>query len=403
MKRIVLTMTVLFCLVIVSTEVVHAEENGEKRRGLLGGLLEQVGSTVDETVNAVGGLVGSVVEGVDQTVDDTVSFTTGTLETLVDPNEKKPVSKIVENTVDHVGKTVKNVEPVLKNTTQTIDTVTTEVISVTEELPEIPVVKPVVDKVGKVVGKTTGTLTETIDNTVDETVETVQELPIIIEEVEKPIIAERKPEIPQVSEPVEHGKAPAEPANAELPVQSDMPQKVEKPVKTETIEPVEQIETERIERITENTTKQAAEQEVFDRKTEPFVEEAIAEIPNASLTQTKAPATTNVPAMKNTASMEKAKSFEPQLPMIPARMKFIWKENPVTMTTSTSSISTASVTSAGFTDFVQGVFNWLDRQALLEGRQWIHSSEIMRNQWTHAPPGQPPQQTPFLHIKINTT
>ncbi|MBD7984867.1 hypothetical protein H9649_09750 [Sporosarcina sp. Sa2YVA2] len=422
MKRIVITITALCCLLLVSTKTVQAEENGKQRRGLLGGLLQQVESTVNETVNAVGDVVGSVVEGVDKTVEDTVSLTKETVETLTDLEEKKPVSKIVDKTVKHVGKTVENVEPVLKNTTKTVDTVTSEVIGVTEELPELPVVTPVVDEVGKVVDKTAQTVTGTVDKTVDKTVETVNELPVVVEEVTKPvkelpvvveeIVKPIKPERnPEISEVIE----PSKPEAIQKPAVSKTPERVNEKneftdnaevdsalqaVDTTVSEPVEQTKPEVTESATDITLQPTAQPETFEQETKPFAEEAIAEIPNKSKSQTK---TVNgeiktIETLDKT--MKQATPVKPESPAIPPNKQSLWNSNPVTITTATTSVSSVSVAHTGVADFFNGIVNWLDMQVLLEGRQWILLSEIMRNQWTHAPPGQPPQLTPFLQISI---
>lgn len=426
MKRIFLTVTVLFCLLMVSADVVHAEEDGKKRRGLLSGLLEQVGSTVDETLNAVGGIVGSAVEGVDKTVDDTVSFTKETVETLVDPKEKRPVSNIVGNTVEHVGKTVENVEPILKNTTKTVETVTTEVVGVTEELPKLPVVTPVVEEVGKVVNKTSDTLTGTIDKTVDKTVETVKDLPATVEEVIKSddneaAEPEKVPAAPgeNTEKPMKEPVASAEP---ERPTKPAIPQKPVKPeiagpndgqsgtpvveqddsalqeVGAAVSEPIAQTETETAESVNENSSQPAVEPEAFEQETDPSAEEAIGEIPTAIQTQMQTVDSGDETVDQPAVTAVEQSTDRTESPAIPPTTKAAWHDTPVTMTTATTSVATASVASGGFSDFVTGIVNWLDTQVLLEGRKWIHSTEIMRNQWTHAPPGQPPQQTPFLQI-----
>lgn len=429
MKRIFITVAVFFCMMVVSTDIAHAEEEGKKRRGLLGGLLEQVGSTVEETVKAVGGIVESTVDGVGKTVDDTVSFTKDTVETLVDPEEKKPVSKIVDNTVKHLGKTVENVEPVLKQTTKTVDTVTTEVVGVTEELPDLPVVKPVVKEVGKVVNQTSKTVTQTVDKTVDTTVETVNglpavveevtkpvsQLPEVIEEITKPVKPEQKPEKPEVAEPEKPQKTETQPVEENRPVQMKKPKSSEsvnqhddsvdakddaalQEVDTAVSEPVIQTKPESAESDADIKTQPVDEKVSFEEETTPFAEEAIAEIPNERQAQTKTVIALTEPAAASAKSAEPEAVAKPFAPPVPLNTKTSWQDNPVTMTTATTSISTTSVVNSGLADFVTGIVNWLDGQLLLEGRQWIHMSEIMRNQWTHAPPVQPPQQTPFLHI-----
>ena len=172
----------LQCLAIVmlftvSPYIVQAEEIPIESSGLIGGILNQVDSTVKETTKSLSTLVDSTVNGTYKTVEDTFSFTKDVLETVAEPTQKKPISSIVNQTVELVADTVENVKPVVENTTNTVDTVTTEVVDVVEVLPDIPVVREVLEEVDSLFN---GTI-----QTVSHAVETVKELPAQVK-IEEP-------------------------------------------------------------------------------------------------------------------------------------------------------------------------------------------------------------------------
>ena len=107
-------------LSVAAMDVAYAEEEGKTRKRILAGVVDQVESTVKVTTESVGEVVDSAVTGMDQTVQDTASFTKETVEPLSILPTERPVSKVVSETVELVGKTVDNLVPVVENTTETV-------------------------------------------------------------------------------------------------------------------------------------------------------------------------------------------------------------------------------------------------------------------------------------------
>ncbi|MCM3744017.1 hypothetical protein M3193_07650 [Sporosarcina luteola] len=132
MRRVLLCGSLFCCVFVAPLAVAHAEEEAGNGRGIMSGVLEKVETTVIETTESVGDVVGSAVEGVDETVKDAVSITEDTVETLVEPSTKRPVSKILDHTVEFVEGTVDNVVPVVEKTMETASTTTSTVMDIVE-------------------------------------------------------------------------------------------------------------------------------------------------------------------------------------------------------------------------------------------------------------------------------
>lgn len=345
---------------IASEAVVHAEGVGDHRTGTLSGILEKVESTVTETTESVGDVVGSAVEGTDQTVQDAVTFTKGTVETLVDPTAERPVSEIVDHTIEFVGETVDNVVPVVEDATETVQTVTSGVTGIVEDLPEVPVATPVFDEVGKVVNKTTETVNDTFE----------------VAEVEETADSHGK---------VIENETPVLPQEVDTPSRDSQTDKViEQPVidtrqEVENADPISAID---FPENAESTAQIVVEEETF--------------ISN------EAPLETVADPVKRVVSVAKIKKETPakqETPAVPIQSSTQRDGIPIAITTGNTSVVSPFVAHSGNADVVAGIVDEYSMLSYLSSRQWIHSDEYMRIQWVHAPPGQPPQSTPFLQEK----
>ena len=370
----------------MSPYIVQAEEITIESSGLIGGILNQVDSTVKETTKSLSTLVDSTVNGTHKTVEDTFSFTKDVVETVVEPTQEKPISSIVNQTVELVGDTVENVKPVVENTTNTVNTVTTEVVEIVEVLPDIPVVKGVLEEVGSLLNGTTQTVSHTV-----ETVETVIELPAQEkkEESSQPTSTEKnaKPVTP-VKEEIER-ETPSY-VEVEYPVNDNInDQSLEITQQTEKV--VIEIEEEIIIAIEENSELELDSNER---------QSSLDETPNNLVSEKKPSINKAFTHKKADVKKQKEQVYE-ESPVIPINTKPLQHNNQTFMATGTTPIFTPSMTSGGIGDYAMGIVNWVNTEFSLEGRLWIHSSETMRNQWTHAPPGKPPQQTPFLQAYKN--
>lgn len=367
----------------MSPYIVQAEEITRESSGLIGGILNQVDSTVKETTKSLGTLVDSTVNGTYKTVEDTFSFTKDVVETVLEPTQEKPISSIVNQTVELVGDTVENVKPVVENTTNTVNTVTTEVVDVVEVLPDIPVVKEVLEEVGLLLNGTT--------QTVSHTVETVIELPAQVkkEESSQPTSTEKnaKPVTP-VKEEIER-ETPSY-VEVEYPVNDNInDQSLEITQQTEKV--VIAIEEEIIIAIEENS-----ELELDSNERQSLLDET----PNNLVSEKNPPINKAFTKKKSDVKKQKEQVYQ-EPPVIPIHPKPMQHNNQTFIATGTTPIFTPSLTPGGIGDYAMGIVNWVNMEFSLEGRLWIHSSEIMRNQWTHAPPGKPPQQTPFSQVYQN--
>ncbi|MFS0689326.1 hypothetical protein AB1K89_08795 [Sporosarcina sp. 179-K 8C2 HS] len=360
MKRVLLYSSLFLCTFIAPIAVAHAEAEGANGKGILTGVLNKVESTVKETTESVGEVVESAVEGADQTVQDAVSFTKDTVETLADTSTEQPVSEIVDHTIDFVDGTVGNVGPVVENTTETIQATTLALTGIVEELPDIPIVTPVLDEVGKVVIEKTETVSVTVENVRDKeaagSIEEVTEYktPVLPQQDDAPPINAHSDEV--IEQPV---------FDTNLDVQADDP--------ISTIDSLEVLES-----------------------TEPEIDEDMDFISNETPRET---AVSFVNQVASVAKVERKTPAKQETPTIPIQSSTQEDGIPIGLTSGTTSVFSPLVTHGGNSDVVPGVVDGLAVLDYLIGRQWIHSDELMRILWVHAPPGQPPQSTPFLHAK----
>lgn len=319
MRRVLLCGSLFCCVFAAPLAVAHAEEEAGNGKGIMSGVLEKVETKVIETTESVGEVVVSAVEGVDEAVKDTVSITEDTVETLVEPSTKRPVSEILDHTVEFVEGTVNNVVPVVEKTMETASTTTSTVTDIVE-------IEEVADSFEKVV----------------------------------------RNEIPPQNE-----DAPA------INVQPD--EVVGKPVfdSNEDVTDDDQSPKVNSQEVLEFT------ESVVDDDTKFIANEALEETAVRPVNQVARAAKVEMPT-------------EQEIPRIPTQSNSQWDKTLIAITTSSTSVAPPLKTIGGNADVVPGIVDGFAVRNNLSGRQWVHSDEQMRIQWVHAPPGQPPQSTPFL-------
>lgn len=347
MRWVTLCCGLFFCVFIAPDVIAHAEEGGGKGKGLLSEVVEGVDSTVSESV---GGVVDSAVEGVNETVNDTASFTGVTVDTLTESSKEQLASKVVNQTVELVGKTTDNVVPVVEVSKETVRKAASGFTVNLNKLPKIPVVKPVLDEVGQVVNQTTKPVKEAVNEVGDSF----------------DLVNENEPSVD-----LQNNNAPSRDAQ---------PDAIEK---TEVVSDDDQLST--------NDSLKALE------FIEPLIDEGFGFDSNKAPFQT---AVSTVNETVNVAKVEGPVDQEATAPAVPIRSNAMWDGIPLAVTTTGATGNGSPVVGhVGNFDVLPGIVEVLALQHDLSGRQWVHSDEHMRIQWVHAPPGQPPQFSPFLQTK----
>ncbi|REB08702.1 hypothetical protein DVB69_06120 [Sporosarcina sp. BI001-red] len=398
---------VVFCtsiLLFLLPAVVLANENQkdqkEEKRGLVGGLLHQAKDTVDKTVKSTGDLANETVKFTGDTVERTVDFTSGTVNTLADPNQKRPVKSVVENTTNFVGETMESTVPVVGQTTKTVQTVTNETVKVTKTLPKVPVVTQVVDKTTETVNKTTEQVKETVDKTVGAVTETVSK-PLKKQPVnETPSVVEVKPtEQPSQKPSVEQPKRPAvieKPREEQDPVADGNPSEIPSSGKRLEAKPEndnikrspvkENIEEDLIVSIEQVVSKETEQSSTYSVQGVKRIEEQFTMERKDKQTETSS---TNSKAMNNNSNQA--------FPLKPSN-RSSWMSDVQLITGSSSIRVSASSVSSGISGIGAVLADdWLMKTEII--RQKWYSEDILGTlQWSHAPPGQPPQSTPFLYV-----
>ncbi|MGN7407957.1 hypothetical protein [Sporosarcina sp. SAFN-010] len=390
---LVVLCTILFLLVMPG--VGYANENPQDspeekpKRGLVGGILNQVNDTVDKTVKSTGNLVEETVKFTGNTGERTVGFTTETVNIVADPNQKKPVKAVVESTTNFVGETVEKTVPVVEQTTKTVQTVTNETVKVTKPLPKVPVVAPVVDITTETVDKAT----EQVKKTVDETAGTVADAvskPLKKEPVkDTPPVAEGKPIEKPNLEPSKGQNLPKEPPSIEQVEQPSRPAVTEKPREEQFLaadkdkgdslvskETAADKDKELASSHSIQGAKPIGEQFAMERK--PVLDDGQAEVPSTTRESMK--------TISNHAH-----------PLKPSdRSSWI---SDFQLITGSSSISVTGISiTSGMSAFGAVLADdWLMKAEIVR-QKWYFEDILGALQWSHAPPGQPPQSTPFLYM-----
>lgn len=359
----------------------HANENPQDspeekpKRGLVGGILNQVNDTVDKTVKSTGNLVEETVKFTGDTVERTVGFTTETVNIVADPNQKKPVKALVESTTNFVGETVEKTVPVVEQTTKTVQTVTNETVEVTKPLPKVPVVTPVVDITTETVDKAT----EQVKKTVDETTGTVADA------VSKPL----------KKEPVKDTPPGVEGNPIETPNQEPSMEQPSPPVVTEKPREEQFLVDDKVkgDSLVSKETAAGMDNELASSHSiqgvKPIVEQfAMEQKPVLDDGQTEVPSTTR----------KSMKTISSQAHPLKASDRSSWISD-VQLITGSSSISVTgpSITSGMSALGAVLADDWIMKAEIVR-QKWYLEDILGALQWSHAPPGQPPQSTPFLYV-----
>lgn len=386
----------------------------EKSDGLLAGTLKNVGAELKTTTESIGMVVEESVHGAGETVKDTVVFAEQTVKSLSEPAKSEAEISLLKNTKSLLENTVDNTLPVVEKTakavTETIRTTSTEVTntvdSIVNELPEMPVVTPVVEGVKELGKQTTTEVLKTVNLTVDSV---VAELPTV------PVVT---PVVKEVGDTVKETVSAVQP-NQVKPV-ADETEKNPDSIPIDAV--VETNETVSKEPQNDSGTMSMESDKSYQRQINAtriiLVEEqtGLSDRPNrlpdeaeivSALTISKD--TSNPVSMKivapqltnytggDSVNFQKEVDQKSTLPTVP-RQK--WKDLLVaTITSSMSSIATSPLQISGHNDLGFGVVVDVFLLLISNGGQWMPSDDHAMIQWTHAPPGQPPQQTPFLNVK----
>ena len=405
----------------MNTSTVYAIEDGnttdkaekEKRHSLLFGVLKKTTDSLDIIVN-------ETLKSTEKTVKDSLDYTNKTVKVIISPNETKPVTTTVENTGKLVGKTVENTIPVVESVTdtvtETVSTTTKELNTTIDKLPTIPVITPVVNEVRDIVDKTTSSVVDVVDGTVDSVTSKVPPLPIV-----EPVVEEVKNTIKKTTATIN----PVEKKEEEMPVK---PVVIPKPNHQQS----EKIDSEGIQLVKEPTR---LEDSAVNNTPETVLpeQETPSDVPLTPVMEKKplkqSVTTLEVSEDKKEQLHEKVKTGESfsqvdngtvkkeyQTPSIIPQAKTTltqsqpysslpldtekdWRSETWAVITTGSSSTTSPTFAIGSNgDMSIGVLFNVFLLSTSTGKQWVHPDDTVMMQWTHAPPGRPPQATPFLYV-----
>ncbi|MEK3936712.1 hypothetical protein MKY41_15505 [Sporosarcina sp. FSL W7-1349] len=357
--------------------------------------VELVTPVVDETADFVQG-----------TAERTLDFTTDTLREVGTPYEQ-PVRNIVSSTENFVGETLESTVPVVETTTETVQTVVEDVTAVTDIAPNVPLVTSVLEETTSGLQEVVGHTREAVDETVSTAVKGVA-APL------KSTGAEREPveQMPQPEQPIVAENENADAGQPEQKMQIDEldspdTQKATSNSGSSSIPAVKPTEMKEVETAMEmvpavRTEPPASIEEA--PKTE--IPEKVAETVNADADteETIEPfdAVEPTTASGNSAGKQtEASKIHPMNEPLPEGAPGERIPNFTVSVSAGSSSITLIPASPGGTHADLGVnamladsLHWL----LPIKPRWNRQNERIWTQWTHAPPGQPPQTAPFLYV-----
>ncbi|HJF33787.1 MAG TPA: hypothetical protein K8V56_18630, partial [Sporosarcina psychrophila] len=255
-------------------------------------------------------------------------------------------------------------------------TVNKTVDSVIAELPTVPVVTPVVEEVG---------------NTVTETVSAIQpnQVKPVADETEKSPASIPKDAVTDTVETVSKGLRND---SRTMNVESDKSFRGQK----NAIQVIPEEEADLVKReepVVDEQTGLDDRTSTLPDEVETFRALPISKDTSKSFSmKIVAPELTNY-TVGDYVNIQKEKNQKPSLPTEPQQK---WKDLSVaTITSSMSSIASSPLQISGHNDLNFGVVVDVFSLLISNDGQWIPSDDHAMIQWTHAPPGQPPQQTPF--------
>lgn len=399
----------------------------EKSDGLLAGTLKNVGAELKSTTESIEMIVEESVHGARETVKDTVVFTEQTVKSLSEPAKSETESSLLNNTKSLLENTVDNTLPVVEKTTEavteTIRTTSTEVTntvdSIVNELPEMPVVAPVVGGVKELGKQTTTEVLKTVNLTVDSVVAELPTVPVVTpvvkevgDTVKETVSAVQPIQVKPVADETEKNPD-STPIDAVVETNETVSKEPQNDSGTMSMESDKsyqrQINATRII-LVEETTDLIKQEDLMEEQT------GLSDRPNRL--PDEAEIVSALPISKDTSNLVSMKIVASQLTnytggdsvnfqkevdqksTLPTEPRQKWKDLSVaTITSSMSSIATSPLQISGHNDLGFGVVVDVFLLLISNGRQWIPSDDHAMIQWTHAPPGQPPQQTPFLNVK----
>ncbi|WP_342538961.1 hypothetical protein MKY15_03310 [Sporosarcina sp. FSL K6-1540] len=428
MKRIFIVCVTCITFFLLSPTFVHGEKMPvEKSDGLLAGTLKNVGAELKSTTESIEMIVEESVHGARETVKDTVVFTEQTVKSLSEPAKSETESSLLNNTKSLLENTVDNTLPVVEKTTEavteTIRTTSTEVTntvdSIVNELPEMPVVAPVVGGVKELGKQTTTEVLKTVNLTVDSVVAELPTVPVVTpvvkevgDTVKETVSAVQPIQVKPVADETEKNPD-STPIDAVVETNETVSKEPQNDSGTMSMESDKsyqrQINATRII-LVEETTDLIKQEDLMEEQT------GLSDRPNRL--PDEAEIVSALPISKDTSNLVSMKIVASQLTnytggdsvnfqkevdqksTLPTEPRQKWKDLSVaTITSSMSSIATSPLQISGHNDLGFGVVVDVFLLLISNGRQWIPSDDHAMIQWTHAPPGQPPQQTPFLNVK----
>ena len=396
--------------------------------GLLGGTLKNVGTGLKSTTKSIETVVEESVHSAKETVKDKVVFTEQTVKSLPGSAKNDTESSLLNNTGSLLENTVDNTLAVVGETTEavteTIRNTTTEVTNtadaIVNELPEIPVVSPVVEGVKEVGKQTTTEVLRTVNKTVDSVIAELPTVPVVT-----PVVEEVGNTVTETVSAVQPNQVKS--VVDETEKNSDS---IPKDVVTETVETVSKglrndsgtmnMESDKPFRGQKNALQVIPEEEAADlvKREEPVAEEQTGLDDRSNTLPDEVETLRAIPISKDTSKSFSMKIVAPELtsytvgdsvniqkeknqkPSLPTEPRQKWKDLSVgTITSSMSSIASSPLQIGGHNDLSFGVVVDVFSLLISNDGQWMPSDEHAMIQWTHAPPGQPPQQTPFLNVK----
>lgn len=367
MKKVLAFFVFIYLLVSIPTAIAssneHSTNDGEQEKKL--GFL---GQTLKKTTESIDRISKETVKSTVKTVTDVADYTQSTVEVLTSIDDRKPVKTIVHSTVELVGKTTTNAVPIVgtvtDTVTETVTTTTEELNQTIDKLPTIPVVTPVVKEVKKVVDRTTSSVVGVVDETVDSVTTKRPSMPSVV-----PVVEEVRKTTTTI--------IPSEEKQPVTPVVNPTPAETDVSVDKYTPEIVLPREETRNDITLEHVTEAISPAESVS--SEGKNDEKQPTIRTTTILLTKSHPSTSLPL-----GAEKDWTSD------------TW----AVITIGNSSTPSTSFGIASNGDSTIGVLFDVFLLSTSTGKQWVHPDDDAVMQWTHAPPGRPPQTTPFLYVNL---
>lgn len=345
----------------------------------------------------------------DVDVQETVDLTKQTVIDLTKPLESKPITSSFEPTGNLLNDTVENSVPAIEKTmgivTDTVTKTTSEVTdevnqivnSVVYQLPTVPIVTPVLTEVSKTVKITTSS----VDAVIEKTGEFIKENGQSTIDSSKDVVVENsdpddsedkimKPsrEIIQKDEKAMTQEGNSNPSTTKHSNDIGFVEKRELVIPSlpaiGTTELEEHDDIGIVMNDEDNIVLNSfTEETALDQHT--VVQEfSLIERENGAMEQVQ---------NSNPDTIKKKTAYNSSHPL---ETSWKWGSLPSTfITVASPSTASSALSMGGQSDLFSGAL--VDVFTLISSstRQWIHTDENAMVQWTHAPPGKPPKQSPF--------